>query len=104
MGINWTQIAGMICGAALVFAVFLIVAWHRARKRRALAERPPQRSKLLRPAGYSLQCRIDDLSERWLLAVLQALMSGCVIGVLSSGIYPVAEGLVITHKYFLLHS
>ena len=85
----------MFCGAGLVFVVFLFLAWHRRRRKTRLLERPPQRTKLLRPPAYSLQCRIDDLSERWIFALMQAVSSGAVFGLMCAGFYPLVEGLIL---------
>jgi hypothetical protein len=95
VGVNWDQIIGMICGAGFVFAVFLMIAWRRRRRKAIFLERPPQRAKLRRPAGYSLQCRIDDLSERWVFALMQAVFSGSVLGLLCAGFYPIVIGLIL---------
>lgn len=93
-GVNWSHTIGMLCGAGLVLAVFLLLAWHRRRRKSQLLERPPQRTKLLRPAAYSLQCRVDDVSERWIFALMQAVSSGAVLGLLCAAVYPLLEGLV----------
>jgi len=100
VGFNWDQIIGIIFGAGLVFVVFLVMAWQRRRRKAALLERPPQRAKLRRPAGYSLQCRIDDLSERSVFALMQAVFSGSVLGLLCSGFYPLVGGVILRRFSF----
>jgi hypothetical protein len=42
------------------------------RKRRKLTERPPQQEKLLRPPGYSLTLRLDDVGDKILNDILLA--------------------------------
>jgi hypothetical protein len=48
--VGWTQAAGAALGAGLVVGVF----WLKRRRREQPRERPPEREKLLRPAGYRL--------------------------------------------------
>ena len=50
--------AGCVPIFVLLAAVFM-ERWQRKRR----GERPPLSEKLLRPAGYSLQCKIDDLND-----------------------------------------
>jgi hypothetical protein len=94
-GINWSQVIGIVCGAGLVFAIFMIFAWNRRHQKALLKERPPQSAKLRRPAGYALQCRIDELSEQLLLSLLQSVGSGSVLGLLCASFYPLMEGLIL---------
>jgi hypothetical protein len=94
-GIGWNQIVGMFLGAGFVLATFVVRAWNGRRRRALVGERPPQRAKLLRPAGYSLQCSINDLSERWNFELAQALSAGVGLGLLSAGVFPVLEGLIL---------
>lgn len=87
-------------GAVLVAAAFVILAWSNRRSRIARKERPPQTTKLLRPAGYSLHCWIDDLNEKLNSAVLQSVAAGSVLGLLCSAVYPIIEG-VLLHRVTL---
>jgi hypothetical protein len=85
----------MMIGAGLSSFVFIIYAWVRHRRKTARNERPPQQTKILRPAGYSLHCRIDDLSDKFTLAVMESGLAGTILGILCGGFYPLAEGLIL---------
>jgi hypothetical protein len=99
-GVGWTQVIGMVLGACLVMAAFFTFAWFNRRSRAALRERPPQKTKLLRPPGYSLHCRIDELTEKWSSTVMQAVLAGSVLGLLCGGLYPLVEALVLQRVTF----
>ena len=99
-GVGWNQGIGLVLGAALVAAVFAIRTWFNRRSRIARRERPPQKKKLLRPPGYSLQCRIDEFTEKLNDSVLQAVAAGSVLGLLGSAIFPIVEGLVLQRFTF----
>jgi hypothetical protein len=99
-GFGWTQITGLVLGAVLVTVAFVILAWSNRRSRIARKERPPQTTKLLRPAGYSLHCWIDELNEKWNSAVIQSVAAGSVLGLLCSAAYPIIEG-VLLHRVTL---
>lgn len=85
--ISWTQIIGMMLGASMVAVTFIGLAWNNRRIRAARHERPPQRAKLLRLAGYSLQCQIDELTTKLHDAVIQAIAAGSVVGLIGAGLY-----------------
>lgn len=87
-------------GVGLVVAIFAILAWRKRRYRDASGERPPQRAKLLRPAGYSLHCRIDQLNEKLSYTLMQAVLAGAVVGLVCGGLYPVIEGLILREVTF----
>ena len=55
--------------------------------------RPPQREKLLRPAGYSAMRRIDALSEKWMSAAAQAVGAGMFFGLIVGTFYPLLAAL-----------
>jgi hypothetical protein len=100
IGFNWNQCLGMITGAVLIMSVFLIFAWSRHRRRIARNERPPQQTKILRPAGHSLVCRIDDLSEKFSMALVGSLMGGMTLGVILVVIYPLTMALLLRQLSF----
>ncbi len=81
---KWSQITGILLGVSVVAAVFFGLAWQKRQRKAARNERPPQGSKLLRPAGYSLQSRIDDLNEKWTAAVTQTVMAGAFLGLMGA--------------------
>lgn len=97
-GIGATQVLGMALGAGLVGALFVMLAWLNRRARSARVERPPQKQRLLRPPGHWLQCQVEELSEKWSDAVMQAVAAGTLIGLLGSAIYPIIEG-VLLHRF-----
>lgn len=94
-GLGSNQIIGFFLGIGLVFATFAVVAWRKRHDKIARRETPPQRTKILRPAGYSLSCRIDELDETFNLWVPYAIAGGGVLGLAVSVLYPFAEGLVL---------
>ena len=100
IGFNWGQTLGMVVGAGLTVAIFSAYAWIKRCHKVARNERPPQPTKILRPAGYSLSCRFDDLSEKLNSAILESVMAGMALGLLLAGIYPVVEGLVLRRFTF----
>ena len=100
LGFNWSQTFGMIIGAGLAVTIFSAYAWWKHRHKVARNERPPQPTKILRPAGYSLSCRIDDLSERLNLAIIESVTAGATLGLLLAGIYPFIEGLILRRFTF----
>lgn len=90
----------MIIGAGLTVAIFSTYAWLKRRHKAARNERPPQTTKILRPAGYSLSVRIDDLSEKFNSAIIESVMAGMALGFLLAGIYPFVEGLILQRFTF----
>ncbi len=52
--------------ALILLAVVSIDRWRRKRR----GERPPLSEKLLRPAGYSLQCKIEDLDGSFMICFM----------------------------------
>ncbi len=93
-GFGWNMLLGEVMGALVVIGAF--IGRFKIRKLRAEArkERPPQREKVLRPAGYSASCRIDDLMERRLLSFVYTFASAMTVGIMCIGFLPLAQGLV----------
>jgi hypothetical protein len=100
IGINWSQTFGMMIGAGLTAAIFSTYGWVKRRHKVARNERPPQPAKILRPAGYSLSCRIDDLSEKFNSAIMESVTAGMALGLLVAGIFPFVEGLILQRFTF----
>lgn len=98
--LNWLQMGGMIAGGGLVLAVIHLSRWLKSRRREARRERPPQREKLLRPAGYSAMCRLDDLADKLMLAVVQAAATGLFFGAIAGSLVPLAQGLALNRFTF----
>ena len=73
MGLSWNQVIGMVCGGGGVFAAAWAFFWNRERGRKKRKERPPQEEKILRPAGYSAMLRVDELAEKSLWALMEAM-------------------------------
>jgi len=82
-------------GCALVLASVFTLIRYKKRRREESGEKPPQREKLLRPAGYSAQLKIEALQERWNWAVAQAVGSGIVFGAILGGLAPVLKGVAL---------
>jgi hypothetical protein len=59
---DWGQISLFFGGMAPAVGFWLAVTWDL--QKRSRTERPPQEEKLLRPAGYSLALRLDELHEQ----------------------------------------
>jgi hypothetical protein len=64
-------------------------------KREERNERPPQREKLLRPAGYSAMRRVEALSEKWMSAAAQAIGTGVFFGLIVGTFYPLLAALAL---------
>ena len=77
--LNLAQVVGSLVACTLVLGGFWGLFWLKKRRREERKERPPQREKLLRPAGYSAMCRIDALSEKWMSAAAQLSAPGCFL-------------------------
>ncbi len=95
-----SQIVGIVLGVGLVVAAFAALAWLKRRSQIALNERPPQRTKISRPSGYSLTCRIDKLTEDFTSSVMQAVAAGAVLGLAGAALYPLMEGLLLRRFTF----
>jgi hypothetical protein len=95
-GLNWAQAIGMVVGGVLVVGVAIGLLAVKKRQREKRNERPPQRAKLLRPAGYSAMCRIDALAEQWMFTLLQAIGAGVVLGVMAGTFFPLLAGLALS--------
>jgi hypothetical protein len=69
-----------VAGVAVVSLTLFAILWWSRRRRDALRERPPEKTKLLRPAGYSLEQRLQDLSEKGDVLMLHLCVSGVLFG------------------------
>lgn len=83
-GIGWTQAAGAALGAGLVVGVLVGSFWLKRRRREERRERPPQREKLLRPAGYWAMKQVDERWEGLTWALAQAIGAGVFFGVVGA--------------------
>lgn len=92
---NLAQVVGLLVAFALVLGSFWGLFWLKRRRRGERKERPPQREKLLRPAGYSAMCRIDALWEKCMSAVAQAIGAGVVFGLVVGSFYPLLAALAL---------
>ena len=77
-----------------------LLLWLKHRRRVARNERPPQKAKLLRPPGYSLLKRLDELDMNFLSTVLVIMGAGAIFGIGIIGLYPILEGLAF-HRFTL---
>jgi hypothetical protein len=89
------QVVGALVACALVLGSFWGLFRLKRRWREERKERPPQREKLLRPAGYSAMCRIDALSEKWMSAAAQAVGAGVFFGLTVGTFYPLLAALAL---------
>jgi len=74
-----------------------VLLWLKHQRRVARNERPPQKAKLLRPPGYSLLKRLDQLDTKFLSAVLEIMVAGAIFGIGIIGLYPILKGLASHH-------
>jgi hypothetical protein len=88
-------VIGSLVACALVLGVFWALFWLKRRRREERKERPPQREKLLRPAGYSAMRRIDALWEKCMSAVAQAIGAGVFFGLAVGTFYPLLAALAL---------
>ena len=93
--IDTKMLFGVTVGAAAVVGAFIGVLSLERRRRAARSERPPVNTKLLRPPGYWLSCRLDDLETSLLIALAQTLGAGLLCGIMSVGLFPLGYGLLV---------
>lgn len=72
-GLSLPQLVGSLAGPALVFGTIYALFRYRELLKEKRRERPPQEEKILRPAGYFALCRIEELNEKLMFALLEAL-------------------------------
>ena len=94
-GFAWNIVIVEVLAVAAVVAAFEGRRRFRKRQQEERDERPPQSEKVLRPAGYSANRRIFDLSDRLLFALLEACAGAVVFGLLCIALYPLAVNLVL---------
>ena len=85
--------AGCIPALILLAAVF-IDRWRRKRR----GERQPLSEKLLRPAGYSLQRKLEDLNDSF----MAWFMGACFLSLPAIGVFAVTPRDAIGRIFFLL--
>ncbi len=93
-------VVGSMLGVAVVLGTFVALVWFQLQRKTGRRERPPQREKLLRPPGYFLLCRINELSDHAAFSAVQALAAGAFFGFASSTLYPLAEALLLGRLTF----
>lgn len=94
-GVGWTQAAGAALGAGLVVGVLVGSFWLKRRRREERRERPPQREKLLRPAGYWAMKQVDERWEGLTWALAQPIGAGVFFGVVAGTFFPLVAGLAL---------
>jgi hypothetical protein len=97
---SWPQLLWSITGFAVVIVVLITRRGLIHRRRTARNERPPQKSKLLRPPGYSAQCRAEETFDKLNDALVQALGAGAVAGLSFGPIAAILQGLVLRRFTF----
>ncbi len=95
VGVNWGQVVGELCGGALVVAAEYGFWLWREREKERRKERPPQEEKILRPAGYFALCKLDELSDKAVLALIEGLGAGALFGAVAGSLWSVAAGLAL---------
>ncbi|MBI2929677.1 MAG: NERD domain-containing protein [Verrucomicrobia bacterium] len=83
----------LILVAAIVPMAAVIVAVAVDRKRRKQTEQPPQQEKLLRPPGYSLAIRLDEIQD----AVLTDMLVACALCTIAGGSASTLASLLGAH-------
>src|SRR5213593_1664441 len=91
-GMLWKMMAGALLGFLTFALVFFGAVWRTRRRRQQQKERPPQTANLLRPAGYSLQQRIEELNFKRDDTALQLMFCGALFGACIVGWLPVISG------------
>lgn len=82
-GLDWDQYGGMLVGGLLaVLLPTAVLLWDR-RQRRLRKERPPLPNKLLRPPGYSLGLKVDELWERITTQLMIGYAAGTILGIIT---------------------
>ncbi|MGH7972022.1 MAG: hypothetical protein ACREIC_25195, partial [Limisphaerales bacterium] len=94
-GITGEQMIGAVMGCGVVVAVVYYFLWFRERRKAERYERPPQEQKILRPAGFHAMCKVEELSEKLSLALLEGLGSGLVFGMVVGALWPAVWGLAV---------
>ena len=94
-GLNLAQVVGSLVAGALVLGKFWGLFCLKERWREERKERPLQREKLLRPAGYSAMRRVEALSEKWMSATAQAIGPGVFFGLIAGTCYPLLAALAL---------
>lgn len=64
----------LLCAGCIPVAVLLAVVFLERWRRKRRGERPPLSEKLLRPAGHSLQCKLEELDEKYSSWILGAFL------------------------------
>lgn len=100
VGFGLSEFIGSLAGAGLVLVSLLLIVWFQRRARADRNERPPQKAKLLRPAGYWLGRQIVEYGDRWTLEILQALAGGAVLGLMLNALYPLLSGWMFNRITF----
>jgi hypothetical protein len=72
MKLDSTLVCVLLATIAPVLALFLAIIWDR--RQRKQIEKPPQSEKLLRPAGYSLSIKLDEIIDEVVKHILFASM------------------------------
>ena len=92
---SWSQLIWSLVAILLVFGSLVCRRVLISRRRRENKERPLQKSKLLRPAGYSCLRNLDEAFDQLLFALLQAIAAGAIFGLAFAPIEPVLQGLIL---------
>lgn len=85
----------MAIGVGITIVIYFGNAWASRRRKTALNERPPQKTKLRRPPGYSAQKKVDELSDKFSMALLQSIFAGALFGLLCNAAFPIVAGLIL---------
>src|SRR3954470_11886965 len=93
LDLKWAPLVGIVLSCCAVLGVFRLLFDLKKRRREARRERPPQREKILRPAGHSAMRQLDAAVEKLNWAIAQALTAAMLFGVSLTGLFPVVEGL-----------
>ena len=103
VGLN-VGISTVIGALVMVGVLAALLGWQK-RQRRLRNERPPQSEKLLRPAGYSLLLRIDDLNDGLFGKFAWGVIGALLLTGMLPATWPLAYGLLVGKFGFdaLLH-
>lgn len=93
-GILLRTLLGLLGGIGVTSLALWFAVRRDNRQRKERNERPPETSKLLRPPGFGLQQRLDQLGDEQHEAIFQLLLPTVILGILVSGLIPVFVALV----------
>ena len=88
-------VSGIFLGPLLAIGLLFWFLHLKRGQRKRRKERPPQKTKLLRPAGYSLQCCLEVLEETFTQTLILVSLGAALFGIALVGLVPLAMALAL---------